>query len=273
LDSNYFQALLDSAATKLSKGEKLIVIIDGLDEVEIAPDSRSNTLYLPSALPNQVYIITTFRPSRFVNLQVELSEDYTLDASSRENQEDIRQYLSSASKTETISRWLKREGITADLFIDTLLDKSEGNFMYLHYILQDLEISNSLHISIYDLPQGLKGYYDAHWRQMRSEDEALWLSYRLPVLCFLAAITESISVSELSHLCGLPTGRVRVALGDWLQFLDKTIEDGEEKYRIYHSSFQDYLRHKEEVGEISLKNISNTISDVLLEDWKKFKGT
>ncbi|MDB9515026.1 NACHT domain-containing protein [Kamptonema animale CS-326] len=52
--------LLEKASQKLTTGERLIIVVDALDEVEQEPGD--NLLYLPTTLPDGVYFVMTRRP-------------------------------------------------------------------------------------------------------------------------------------------------------------------------------------------------------------------
>ena len=57
-----------------------------------------------------------------------------------------------------------------------LTERSDGNFMYLVHVLPELA-SGRLDLRANGpgeglaLPQGLRGYYEQHWRSMKSGDE------------------------------------------------------------------------------------------------------
>ena len=63
-----------------------------------------------------------------------------------------------------------------------------------------------------------------------------------PVVCLLAALREPVSLSRLVDLTGLEPPVVRSVIDDWREFLNAASgPDGEQLYRIYHASFQDFL--------------------------------
>ncbi len=55
-------ALLEKASQKLLDGERLVIVVDALDEVEQEPGK--NLLYLPITMPDRVYFLLTRRPYR-----------------------------------------------------------------------------------------------------------------------------------------------------------------------------------------------------------------
>lgn len=270
-DGGYLGELLDTVNAKLERGQKAVILIDALDEAERSFDPRSNILFLPSRLPQGLYFAITSRPVSDFPLYVETpAKIFFLEADSEGNLLDVRRYLRQMAGSEEIQAQLKLCGIAADYFVKLLQDKSEGNFMYLRYVVPEIAAGKYPDLDLEHLPQGLMGYYERHWRQMRTIDEDMWIRYRQPVICFLAAARDPVSVEQLASFSQLPVPRVNAALRDWKEFLDEQHIEGELRYRIYHTSFQDFLQHKDEVGEVNLTQTHSNIADVLLE-WREKK--
>ena len=61
-DGAFLAQILQEAASKLSSGERLVIAVDALDEVDLAVSRPgANILYLPSILPDSVYFVMTKR--------------------------------------------------------------------------------------------------------------------------------------------------------------------------------------------------------------------
>lgn len=61
-DGDILKELLQTISDKLSEGEKLIIVVDALDEVDLNSQTEgSNVLYLPRYLPKSVYFFLTRR--------------------------------------------------------------------------------------------------------------------------------------------------------------------------------------------------------------------
>lgn len=269
-DSGYLAELLEEVSAKLDEGQRAVILVDALDEAERPFDPRANVLYLPSRVPRGVYFAVTHRPVADLPLQVEALEQHLyLEADSEGNLLDVRSYLEQAAQLESIEAQLDTEGIDVKDFVQLLLEKSEGNFMYLHYVVPEIEARKYPGLRVEDLPQGLMGYYERHWRQMRTMDEDIWIKYRQPAICFLAAAQEPISVEQLASFSRLPVARVRAVLRDWREFLNAEQIEDTKKYRVYHTSFQDFLRQKDEVGEVDLTRTHSDIADMLLKEWQR----
>ena len=269
----YLAGLLEEVSAGLSGEDRAVIVVDALDEAERTFDPQANVLYLPPRLPRGVYLVVTRRPVADFPLLVDCAEQpFYLEANSEGNLLDVRRYLEEAVGRTGIRAQLQAGGAGAECFVKVLLEKSEGNFMYLRHVVPAIEAGKYPDLKLDALPQGLVGYYERHWRQMRTVDENLWVEYRQPAICYLAAAQEPVSAGELASMAQLHISRVRAALRDWREFLYEEEIENVLKYRIYHASFQDFLRGKDEVGEIDLAQTHSDIADVFLEQWQKERG-
>jgi hypothetical protein len=251
-DSGFLGRLLAEAAAKES-GSPVVVLVDALDEAEDAGlAAAANRLLLPQVLPTPVYFIVSTREKEEYRLVVDRREDIYLDDKSTQNLEDVRQHIENfigahqAAMDTRIAEW----GVSQDDFVSAMIDRSQGNFMYLVYVLNDIR-SGNLTVKNIDnirkLPQGLKSYYQRHWLAMEVQDPNLFDRLYKPVVLILAAAREPVTVGQLAEWTRLEPFNVRRVMVDWREFLNADEDEtGEPRYRIYHASFQDFLR--EDVG-------------------------
>ncbi|GGX66195.1 P-loop NTPase family protein [Streptomyces hiroshimensis] len=249
-DAGFLSAVLDQVSERLADGERCVIVVDGLDEVETSDHEMANVLFLPTLLPPGVFVVATVRDGSPVPLRVDCARlPFRIDAGSAENLADIRAYVGSAAARA--GGFMAARRLTSDGFVRLLTERSEGNFMYLRHVLPEV-ISGR-----YDdtrIPQGLENYYEDHWRLMRSGGR---LEEQLPVLMALTTVDTPLTASAIAEFAGVPDPLRTVSLlAQWGQFLvaDKTELDGRPRtrYRIYHQSFRDFLREKEEVGELTV---------------------
>src|SRR5439155_20106219 len=113
------------------------------------------------------------------------AQQFLLRGRSEENMADIRAYLVGVADRPSIREYLGSHRIDPREFIDRLGDKSEGNFMYLRYVLPELEAGAYQGLEIASLPAGLEDYYEENWQRMRGRDTESWFAYKLPVLVAL----------------------------------------------------------------------------------------
>jgi hypothetical protein len=251
-DSGFLSQLLTESVDK-ARGQPVIILIDALDEAEdynLPPGA--NRLLLPPTLPVGVFIVITAREQAEYRLVVDRREDIYLRDNDPNNLEDIHRYIQdylqehSGQMMGRIVEW----GVTEDEFIEVMTEKSQGNFMYLVYVLRDIRDGKLTAANVDDvrqLPQGLREYYQRHWRMMRARDETRFEQYYEPVVCILATVREPVNIGQLQEWTDLPPRRIKEVIDEWREFLNvQEVEEGELRYHIYHTSFQDFL--KEEVG-------------------------
>ena len=260
-DSGFLvQCLGEAAAKREDSSQKIVLAIDALDEADrlgLAP--AVNTLYLPTLLPEGVYIIVSTRPLEDLHLHVARQQTLDLEADSEGNLQDITTYIEAYVQRETMRVRLKAWGVSEEQFIAGLRRKSEGNFMYLYYVLPAIEHGKFVKGTLDELPEGLMGYYRRHWRQMREGNESEFDIAYEPIVCMLGVAQEPVTVQHIANWTKLSQGQVKGAIRLWREFLEEEAGDGECRYRIYHTSFQDFLRE-----QVNLIRYDDMIADYYL---------
>ena len=275
-DGGVLLRLLDEAAEDHAT-HPLLVVVDALDEAEDgARAPRTNRLFLPPVLPRGVFFVVSTRDEHDVQLFVDSRHDVFLREEDPDNIADVRAYVNryiddNLVKMEPrIAAWSH----SRETFVDLLTARSEGNFMYLVHVLRDTRdgaLTASTIGDVNQLPRGLRDYYRRHWNDMRSADAEMFRRYEEPAICLLAAVHEPVQIDEIlvwmraywdrQRWAGAeldPTSVVDV-LNRWREFLNVEGQGRESRYRVYHASFQDFLR--EEVG---LNEYHQTIDDTAL---------
>ncbi len=277
-DARFLNSLLEQAATKRrARGEKVILLVDALDEVDTTSQSTgANTLFLPASLPRGVYVIAT---SRRVgpHLRIDCEQNpFELKQDDDGNIADVRVFVESKIELPGIRRYLDNQGLEKETFVVELVEKSQGNFMYLHHVLPAIADGVYKDRNFATLPVGLLNYYEDNWKLIRKRDENAWFNYKLPVLVALTVVREPVSIDliqDFSEVDQRP--RIHDVLREWQQFLYVVeADDGgrsQKRYRIYHASFQDFVGDKEEVVDerVNLKEAHGKIADTL---WKELYG-
>jgi hypothetical protein len=245
-DGAFLNQLLNEASDKLKDNEKLVVAVDALDEVDISGvSSRANILYLPPVLPANVYIVVSTREKDDIRLQVVNSKEFKLLADSSFNIQDARDYTRQKLTDKQIQQRIASWDITDEQFIDTMLQKSEGNFMYLRHVLPAIKAGRFKEGTLDQLPEGLLGYYRSHWRQMRNRDSTIFDELYQPIVCVLAAVKEAVSIEQAAAFTGIASNKVRDVIKEWREFLYEEFSEQQQRlYRVYHKSFQDFLREE-----------------------------
>ncbi len=239
------QCLGEAAAKREDKNERIVLAIDALDEADrlgLAP--AVNSLYLPSSLPEGVYVIVTTRPLEDPHLHVARQQTLDLEADSEGNLQDITTYIEIYTQREAMHTRLSEWKVSPERFVAGLRKKSQGNFMYLVYVLPAIEQGKFVKGTLDELPDGLMAYYQRHWRQMREGNEKEFDIVYEPIVCILGVAQEPVTVKQIATWTKLHQGQVKESIGLWREFLEEEQVDGEGHYRIYHASFQDFLKEQ-----------------------------
>ncbi len=245
--------LLANVAEKLTSDQPLVIAIDALDEVEQEP--RGNILYLPKTLPNNVYFLLTRRPYSLdkKRLLVEVPEkelDLRDQKYVNDNQDDIKEYIRFVINTDTeykkgLRNWIQSRSIPDTIFIEQVANKSENNFMYLRYVLPAIAKGDYNDLSLKELPDGLRQYYQSHWVRMGVEAKPGQLIEI--VLYILLEIGTPIPCKMIAGIAKVDECDVGKVLDKWVEYLKKQNVEGEICYTIYHASFLDFLKGKREM--------------------------
>jgi len=238
------------------RGQNTVLVVDGLDEVDdVAPGV--NQLNLPKTLPDGIFMfVTTRRKSKLPS--VDLFHLFSIEHDSASNTNDVHAYVKATLGHAGIRRYISSQNLEDDSFVKLMIGKSEGNFMYLRYVIPELESGAYRDRALTLLPIGLKNYYEDHWERMRSADKEAWFQYKLSVLMALTRVKKPVSIILIAKFSGVQdTPRIRGVLRDWEQFLHTEVAtcDGvlENHYRIYHESFLDFIRELDEVKDSALE--------------------
>lgn len=251
-DARFFMGLLERVAANRRGSEKIVIVVDALNEVDPAGYREGvNPLYLPTAVPEGVYFIVTSQrglPKLSITCEMQVLELRQDDA---ENIADINELIESWLNRPGILIFIENNSLTKEYFVNDLLAKSQGNFMYLHYVLPEIE-TGKWHDDT-RLPNGLENYYETPWLRMRSRNQVRWLSYQIPTLVALTVLPEPVAIDLLTEFSGI-RGRRRVldVLEEWEPFIysiEVANRDGQRqrRFRLFHTSFQEFIARKNQI--------------------------
>lgn len=239
--------------------QPIIVVLDSLDEAEwrMLPP-RVNVHYLPPVLPEGVYVIVTTRPDKDIPLNVVSRRDLDIEPDLKGNLLDISAYLENHAKRNEMQTRLSEWKITVTDFVTELLNKSQGNFMYLRYVLPAIETGRLGRGGVGELPAGLQAYYQSHWAQMKEEVGGNFKETHERVICVLAVMTEPVSLDEVSDWTKIERRKVRKIIQAWEPFMLESIFGNEQLYRLYHISFAEFLGK-----QVDLRNYSELVATAI----------
>ncbi len=237
-DNTFFKRILAAAS---NRSPRVVLLIDALDEAtDPLASARANPLQLPASLPANVFILaSTRRTSR--QLTAELTEVFELDAASAPNLQDIEEYIEAFAARPPMRARLDKDGIDVRDFVRMLVDKSGGNFMYLHHVLPAIEDGRLATDRRLDLPAGLEGYYRSHWESMRGNDLDMFRRVNQKIVACLATAHRPITPRFIARVTDLSLAEVQWTVERWREFLHESRGKDGPAFRIYHASYRDFL--------------------------------
>jgi predicted transcriptional regulator len=276
VDKDDLSTLLVKATEKPTANEKLIIIVDALDEVKQEPGGE-NILYLPKTLPDNVYFFLTrrrYEPTKerlYTEGLKKESLDLTDSKYDQENQHDIQEYIrfclnNDPEHKDGLQTWIETKHITPDAFVNQLATKSENNFMYLRYVLPAIAEGKYNDLNLTQLPQGLQNYYQTHWERMNMNDSSKKM--RVMILFILVEIGTPISDEMIFEILNEDECDVQDILNEWIEYLKPQTIDKDMCYSIYHASFLDFLKAKKEFKPTRqlFEEVNKRIADYLEQD-------
>ncbi len=254
--------LQEISRTKLSDSEKLCIVVDGLDEVDLSQQRSGNVLYLPDSLEKHIYFVLTSRRKDELKGRLSFNQPakkYDLAEDKDDCDDDIRAYLSLVLKAEHrfssgLKAWIQRQPdrLSEADFKSFMVKKSKRNFMYLTLVIAELARPDGMYqnAGFESLPDSLKKYYHQHWARMgmRKEDpRRSQVKEDILQLFAYAQTPTSISMMLEYARCGIePVTRqdVKDVVNGWYQFLHEMDIEDISHFQIYHTSYNDFLREE-----------------------------
>jgi hypothetical protein len=234
-----FNKMLQDLSKHLkTKAEKLVIVIDALDEA-IQGEGMENLLRLPMYVPEGIYFLMSQRPMKIL-----LESEAPLHVDNIKRligeggwKQDFRKYFEDyMERSITMKGWVTaqmeaktNECDNQEKVIEYFVIKSERNFRFLKNILNDIE--RGLFTRLEELPKGLLNYYHSHLNLMGINSSATPAKFSL---LDLLVRQEWVFAKELPS-------QANAVIEEWEQFLDAEGIGEEARYRLYHPSFSRFI--------------------------------
>lgn len=223
-----FQARIEQVTKQLSEKERLLILVDGLDEIKSGDPLLS---LLPKILPDKIQVIYGARPQQelrftfYEQLDRERKTYFDLGGLSLS---DIRAVL-----MEHVSKYEMQSE-----YVQEVLRVSEGNPLYLKMLCRGLEQDIYKLNQVSTLPKGMDDLYQAALLRLENEN-----SGSINFLIYLAAAKDFISAELAAAWMGIDTPTLRNSLlSACLEFLyENPLTENVEDYQLFHESLREYL--------------------------------
>ena len=172
-----------------------LMIIDALDEATVGKSNALAKLIKTHLLrtPDWLRILVTSRPEPAIQFELQAFTPKVLDTASKENQADARAYIH-----KNFALYADSGGVPEDN-VRTILERSEGNFLYLVWLGAELAQKRMTICEADAFPRGLGEAYSQFFdRQFPDTDK--YDSEVRPVVATILAAREPLEVGFLAML-------------------------------------------------------------------------
>ncbi len=226
--------------------KQVMLLVDALDEASRMDYNFDivDLIKTTQDLPIQVRWILTSRPGEHLfdlpGARVVIIDD------SDDNMRDVRSYVSKVLTEPILIEAMQSRGISATELSDELMSRSEGNFLYLHYIfdaLRETAKAKQPLLTPDQLPIGLNGVYCEFLNRLLRHKKADWKKVYRSVLGVLTVAQEALTFEQLTAFSEVDDENVNDVINELGEFLNLAVDSSGfvEWYRIYHASFGDFL--------------------------------
>jgi WD40 repeat protein len=241
------------------------MLIDALDEATLNGENQLASLIGGEfdRLPSWLRVIITSRPhEQEINSELQALDPWKLDAGREENLKDIRTYLYRELRPFT------GNGEPSDEVVDKIVDKSEGLFLYVTLVREELERSRLSLARSEDFPQGLGAVY-LQWFRRYFPDIAIYQSDCRPALEAICAAREPLPRNYLKEVMGwsdYQMDSLAERLGSLVPFVGE-----DERVRPVHRSLRDWLTDRKRSGAFRV-NIPAGEQRLAEFAWQQYKS-
>ena len=252
------RVVLDPLNTIYSNGfdKPITILVDSLDEA-LTFEGKKTIVDLLSAvqdLPQQVRFLLTSRPK--IEALEPLQDravvcSLTMGEGLQHSQKDVNQYVWQALKQQPELVTQLAPNLPQGSFVTTVSAKSDGNFLYVTYLLKMLAQGQEItKTTLEQLPDGLDGIYREFLYRLVGKDRQTWRSQYAPVLGSLASAQEALTKEQLAGFTEMSKSEVAGVLEELQQFLDvdKSLPASQRTYAIYHRSLANFLQDEDRAG-------------------------
>jgi hypothetical protein len=236
------------ALYKQGFSEPIVILVDSLDEA-LTHVGETKIVDLLSKIPQSLkarFILTSRKETQIESEFIGIKELF-LSATEFEdiNQDDIKTYVKKRLQDQTLSPQLNVNLDWKEQKATEISKLSEGNFLYVRFLLDAIADDQQSITELGNLPKGLDALYFDSLRRVVKLGKKDWGNIYAPYLGVLSVAQEGLTVSQLQAFTHQSESVTLECLNDLRQFVDEIKpESGKssiQKYKFYHQSVIDFL--------------------------------
>ena len=239
-----------------------VLLIDALDEATREGKNELSSLIgrESNRLPAWLRVIVTSRPyEQEINFALQALDPWKIDAGRSENLNDIREYL------EIELQPFMGKGAPSEQMINAVVEKSEGLFLYVSWVRQELQEGRLSLGEIEKFPRGLGGIYVDSFQRYFPDLREYGAVCR-PALEAICAAREPLDRRDLASLLERSEYDMRqlsARLGSLFPAVDGRV-------RPFHRSVRDWLTDPDRSGDywIDISVQEHRLADLA---WREYK--
>ncbi|WP_414573500.1 hypothetical protein, partial [Nostoc sp. CCY 9925] len=236
------------ALYKQGFSEPIVILVDSLDEA-LTHVGETKIVDLLSKIPQSLkarFILTSRKETQIESEFTGIKELF-LSATEFEdiNQDDIKTYVKKRLQDQTLSPQLNVNPDWKEQKATEISKLSEGNFLYVRFLLDAIADDQQSITELGNLPKGLDALYFDSLRRVVKLGKKDWGNIYAPYLGVLSVAQEGLTVSQLQAFTHQSESVTLECLNDLRQFVDEIKPElGKspiQKYKLYHQSVIDFL--------------------------------
>jgi tetratricopeptide (TPR) repeat protein len=249
------RAVLDPLVPLLAEqNPPCYLLVDALDEALLSGDSTPSGMNVVDLLaqwieqfPAGLRVLATTRKKQAVLRRFQGLSSEEIRVCSRPNQKDLQTYINKRLASDGLRHKRARNRISKEWILETLTEKSGGNFLYVQQALDAVERGNCRLDAVDQLPRGLCLLYGKVFtKRFRYPQD--FAGPRVVLECILAA-QEPLDSELLRQVTGLTRQRLNEVLEQLDDYLLSEVDgNGQLCYRIFHSSLAEWLENPRDAG-------------------------
>jgi WD40 repeat protein len=241
----------------------VVVLIDALDEATTVGRNELASFLATEfrRTPDWLRLVITSRPDPEVTYPLQAYTPHVLNASSPDNEDDIRAFLRRELKPFTTDG-----GEVPEAVIEAMLARSEGVFLYVEWVRQEVADGRLSLIEPARFPKGLGEVY-AQYIARQFPDVTAYTSQIAPALDAIAAAREPLELSMLAAMFGWGERRRH----EFHQSLGSLFTSSGGRILPFHKSVLDWLTSADKAGPyfVSIEEGHQALATLCWEQYRR----